>query len=130
MKATRGLEKPCYFQISQRTTMGDAGSFIPCKSSCFFCPWDLLTVLVSLQLFSFQVFPHLHPHSLILYALPTVVSMGCFPISVITKHINLFPCSYSFQHPYFWCCLFILQMEWSLTNLNSYLNLTLNPSLT
>lgn len=43
---------------------------------------------------------------------------------------QLVPMLISLSAPLLLVLSFILQMEWSLTNLNSYLNLTLNPSLT
>lgn len=67
---------------------------LPCTSSCFLCPKDLLTVLVSGQLFSFPV-PSTHTDPL--SSAKWNFLLGAFqglPISLFTMHIHLLPCSY------------------------------------
>lgn len=159
-KQYSGLEKPCHFQIGQRITGGDAGwSFVPLPlplphtSSCFLCPKDLPTVLVSVQLFSFPV-PSTHPDPL--SSAYWDFHLGAFQglsVSMFTTHTNLFPSSYPpslsgcYHHPVTGPAqrnhLFSFpppslhpvrsitpQMERSLTKSKYYLNLILNSTLT
>lgn len=67
---------------------------LPHTSSCFLCPKDLLTVLVSVQLFSFPVpSTHTDPISSAYWNFHLGAFQG-LPISMFTMHTNLFPSSY------------------------------------